>query len=92
MQLHKNDVMSEIDPFLSGSNVPPVVEPIKFVTQSGLARELGLSKQRITQLRQEGGLPPPDGILDENTLIWSTVTAAKFRDRRASRYGKASTE
>jgi len=42
-----------------------------------LAELLGISRQRLAQLRKDGPLPPPDLVLAA-TPLWSTATVEAF--------------
>lgn len=59
-----------------------------FVNQTGLAGILGISRQRVHQLKSSGQLPAPDGILENVGLIWTLETAQNFFEERNRALGK----
>ena len=51
--------------------------PMAVVGAAELAELLGISRQRLAQLRKDGALPPPDLVLAA-TPLWSTTTVEAF--------------
>lgn len=65
-------------------------EPLEFVSQSGLAKILGVSKQRVSQLKDAGNLPAPHGIVDDESLVWTREAAEQYATERNQALGKIS--
>ncbi len=68
----------------------PATESVELVSQSGLAKILGVSKQRVSQLKDAGGLPVPHGIVDDENLVWTREAAERFSAERNRALGKIS--
>lgn len=47
--------------------------PHHLIGTRGIARMLGLTRQRVTQLAKEPGFPEPEVVLETNVPIWATA-------------------
>ncbi|MGH9198188.1 MAG: helix-turn-helix transcriptional regulator [Acidimicrobiia bacterium] len=68
-----------------------MAEPERLLRRADLARELGLSKQRIHLLNLMGRFPEPDYVLTDGTPLWrrrtlesATIIPPKARSRRGT--------
>lgn len=77
-------IMFEIEPSAETN------QPIELVNQSGLALMLGVSKQRVHQLKEAGALPIPQGIVNGEVPVWHRETAEQFAIERNRALGKVS--
>lgn len=59
-----------------------LVEPIELLNQVGLANAIKVSKQRINQLRHEGRLPEPYGVVNGTHPVWTQEQADQFANLR----------
>ncbi len=66
------------------------INPLDLVSQTGLAKLLNVSKQRVSQLKAAGALPEPTGLLDESIPVWSREVADQFSAERNRILGKIS--
>lgn len=55
-----------------------IVEPLRLVSQTGMAALLGVSKQRVSQLKNEEKLPLPFALIDERIPVWTEDQALEF--------------
>lgn len=55
-----------------------IVEPLRLVSQTGMAALMGVSKQRVSQLKGEGVLPQPFAVIDGRVPVWTEDQALEF--------------
>jgi hypothetical protein len=53
-------------------------EPLELLSQVGFAAIVGVSKQRIHQLKEAGALPSPIGLVDGGREVWSHEQAQQY--------------
>lgn len=73
------------------SESPSEDRVLSLVSQAGMARALGVSQQRVHQLRLAGALPLPFGILDDKAgrMVWTVDQVTQFTSDRQLSLGKA---
>lgn len=77
--------MSETEPTVETSS-----NPVDLVSQAGFADVLGVTRQRVHQLKEAGDLPAPYGVIDERYPVWDRETAEQFSVERNRTLGKIS--
>lgn len=65
-------------------------DPLDLVSQAALAEMLGISRSRVSQLRSDDALPPPDGLIDEKIPVWTREVAVRFSEERNRSLGRIS--
>ena len=77
--------MSEREPL-----VEDIDQFVELVSQNGIAERLGVSRQRVDQLRHVGALPPPFALIDGRIPVWEQEAAEQFIAERNKVLGKIS--